>query len=521
MAGARKKTKEPELQGELEALRAALRDAEERVSLMLDAFRSGGQSPVGWWQWRISDGMVEASPDVAEIFGMDPKAGSSGIPVEDYLNALDPNDRERVSRRLQESLVPGGKFAEEFRLLRPHDAVVWIAAYARCHVDGNGQPVRLRGITLDITQQKGTELRKSALLTLGDRLRETDDIEGIALAAAEVMAGVLGASRAGFGVVDEARETVMLQPDWRSPGVASLQGLHRFRDYGSFIDDLKRGDIVVIGDVTTDSRTRDHAEALLNIGIRVLVNVPIREHGRFDLVLFVHHDRPHAWTEWELTFVRTVADRTQAAIARARAEERRTVLLRELGHRLKNNLAMTQSIVQLTLRNAPDVETALTTLGDRLATLGRAHDLLISSPANVADLRSVFANALVGLEGRDGRINVAGPNLELDSPASLALAMVLHELVTNAVKYGALSVPDGVVDVHWRVDEVEAAPTLHLTWRERNGPPVEPPKRVSLGTRLIRQTVRTDLGGEVDLDYSREGLTCTITAPLARNSPGA
>lgn len=501
--------KSRELINELHALRAALQDAEERLSLTTDAC-----SAIGSWDWHISEGKVRVSPKLAEICGIDPETGAQGAPLEAYLDAIHPDDRERVEIRLRESMAPDGVFTEEFRLLHPDGSVIWLSAHGRCHMDESGQPVRHHGIAIDIAEQKASDGRKSALLELGERLRERETIEGIALASAEIMAGVLGATRAGFGIVDEARETVMLQPDWRTPGVPSLAGLHRFRDYGSFIDDLKRGDLVLIGDVTKDSRTRDHADKLLNIGIRVLVNVPILERGRFVLVLFVHYDSPHRWTEQEIRFVRTVADRTQVAIGRLRAEQQRNILHRELGHRIKNNLTMVQSIVQLTLRNVPDLETARTTLSERLAALGRSHELLVSNPIAAGDMHAVIANALAGFDDDGARVRIHGPALELDPTATLYLAMMLHELATNATKYGALSMPDGLVDLHWRIVDTDRQETLQLTWQERNGPAIEPPVRQGLGTRLIQQSIAAGMSGKVRLDFPADGAVCSLTAPL-------
>jgi len=102
----------------------------------------------------------------------------------------------------------------------------------------------------------------------------------------------LRATRAGYGSVDARAGTVTIEPDWRCPGVASVSGLHRFRDFGSYLEDLKRGDTVVLSDVATDPRTRDQADAFVALGIRSPVNVPLVEQGAMVAVLLIHDQKP-------------------------------------------------------------------------------------------------------------------------------------------------------------------------------------------------------------------------------------
>ena len=143
---------------------------------------------------------------------------------------------------------------------------------------------------------------------------------------------MIGASRAGFGTVDAARETVLMHPNWCAEGVAPVMGMHRFRDYGSFIEDLKAGQTVIIGDVAKDARTGASAKALKAIGISALVNVPIREHGVLELVVFAHFPEARELSSEDLDFIRQVGDRTQASISRANARRQQDVLNLSLIH---------------------------------------------------------------------------------------------------------------------------------------------------------------------------------------------
>lgn len=448
------------------AARIELEATEERLALLGEV-----AGAIGWWDWYLPEDCFRADARWAEAFGIDAATARQGIPLAGYMAAVHPEDRERVEKRFCASARTGGAFAEEFRVPQPDGTVLWLHAHGRAESGSGGRPARHFGVAIDITARKATERRKSALLELGDRLREIGSVEDIARAAAEVMANTLHATRAGFGTVEQTRETVTMQPDWHTSGTRTLAGLYHFREYGSHIDDLKRGEIVAIGDVTADARTRAQAQAFGDLGIRAFVDVPIIEHGRFVLVVFVHHDEPHAWSDAELNFVRSVADRTQAALGRLRAEEQQELLHRELGHRLKNNLAMAQSIVSQTLLAAPDLATGRCVLTKRLAAFGRAHRLLTTVPETGADMLAVVESALEGIDGERGRIRVDGLAFGLNAKAALSLSLMLHELATNAVKYGALSVTHGHVYLRWTRGDAEGEPVLRVTWREEGGPP--------------------------------------------------
>lgn len=496
---------------DLRAAQNDLRASEERLALLEET-----AGAIGWWDWHPEKDEFRSDARWAEAFGIDAATAAKGLPLARSLRAVHPEDRERAQEAFRSSARTGAAFTEEFRVPQPDGSVLWLSAHGRSDRRPSGRPGRHFGVAIDITGRKATESRKSALLELGDRLRDLHTVEKIAYDAAEVMAKTLKATRAGFGTVDWDHETVSIQPNWRTAGTEAVEGLYRFRDYGSFIDDLKRGDLVVIGDVAADPRTRDYAPSLLALGIRVLVNVPIIEQGRLVLVVFVHHDKPHTWIEAELNFVRTVADRTQAAIARLRAEEQQRLLHAELEHRLKNNLAMVHSIVNQTLGAAADLPAGRRTLEKRLAAFARAHRLLTDGLDGETDILAVVESALEALDGERGRAHVAGPALPVNSRASLALALMLHELATNAVKYGALSNAGGRVQVDWRVEDAEGKPSLRLTWRETGGPPVAPPQRQGFGSLLIQAGTASGTGGEVRLEYRPDGLWCELTAPLSR-----
>ena len=254
----------------------------------------------------------------------------------------------------------------------------------RANRDG-GQ--RFACLFLDVTARKSAERRQAALIELGDRLRDIKDEVEIASVAAEVAGVTLHLDRAGYGSVDQDSETILVDRDWFRPGLDSVGGLHHFRDYGSFIEAHLRGETVVIDDVTTDPRTSAGGIAFTRIGAKTVVNIPLMEQGRFVGLFFMLAGSPRAWTVEEVGFLRNLADRTRAAIARVEAEERQDLLNHELSHRMKNLLAMVQAIAVQTTRGATDVETVRENLRQRLIALGKAHDLLLGGAVDRAGFR--------------------------------------------------------------------------------------------------------------------------------------
>ncbi|OLP55426.1 hypothetical protein BJF92_23050 [Rhizobium rhizosphaerae] len=203
-------------------------------------------------------------------------------------------------------------------------------------------------------------------------------------------------------------------------------------------------------------------------------------------------------------------------VTEKRAEEaHRELLARELGHRLKNQLAMVQAIVSQTLRSASDIPTARRTLGDRLAVLGAAHDMIIRGDARSSTIADIVAQMAEVHDDRAApRIRAEGPALTMGARPTLSLSLILHELATNASKYGALSTPSGRVELRWAV----STPTpdrVTIHWTEHEGPPVSAPASEGTGSKLIKAGLAGARDCRVEIRYEPAGLICTISADLA------
>jgi two-component system CheB/CheR fusion protein len=196
---------------------------------------------------------------------------------------------------------------------------------------------------------------------------------------------------------------------------------------------------------------------------------------------------------------------------RKRAEEHRDLLLRELDHRVKNTLAGVQSMAKQTMSSATAPEVFYEAFDARLMALARAHSVLAREGWQGAALRTLVLIALEPYKSDTRqRWTLQGEDISLPSQSALALARGLHELATNAAKYGALSVPTGHVDVTWRM---ESEFGLHLVWAETGGPPVKMPQRRGFGSRLIEHGLAYELNCKVELEFDPAGLRCAIDVP--------
>ncbi|TCP95876.1 PAS domain S-box-containing protein [Sphingomonas sp. PP-F2F-A104-K0414] len=206
---------------------------------------------------------------------------------------------------------------------------------------------------------------------------------------------------------------------------------------------------------------------------------------------------------------------TQDVTARRRAEEHRTLLANELSHRVKNTLASLQAIVSQTMRRATSVQEAGTTLEARIHAMSAANDLLISGRFESTSMRALVERTLTPFGVEDGqRFKLSGEDLQLPPRLVVAFALALHELATNAAKYGALSTADGVIDLSWKVMDGWQPHDLHLTWVESGGPPVAPPTRTSFGTQLIQRVLAHETGGTAKISYLPGGVVFEAVAPL-------
>jgi PAS domain S-box-containing protein len=192
------------------------------------------------------------------------------------------------------------------------------------------------------------------------------------------------------------------------------------------------------------------------------------------------------------------------------AEAQQKLLADELEHRIKNTMSMVAAIASQTFRTAATKEEARANFDARIFALDRAHSVLTASSWTGASMKTIVDGALAPHRTGEGRITVRGPEVQLTPKQALALVLSVHELATNATKYGALSNPTGTVSVSWNCAASENGNELSFEWKEANGPAVAPPSRRGFGSRLIEATLAAEFGGTSKISYPPEGVVCTF-----------
>jgi two-component sensor histidine kinase len=195
-------------------------------------------------------------------------------------------------------------------------------------------------------------------------------------------------------------------------------------------------------------------------------------------------------------------------------EAHRELLLDELNHRVKNTLAVVQSIANQTFKQGGDVQSLREAFDGRLTALASAHAILTRTQWEYLPLRGIALEAIRACGIAEWRARIEGPDITLTPKPAIAFALAFHELCTNAVKYGAISKDEGRIDLSWRIATGAPDGALEVQWRESGGPRVTEPQRRGFGSAMIERVLAQETNGEVDMSFAPEGLVCTIRAPL-------
>jgi PAS domain S-box-containing protein len=360
------------------------------------------------------------------------------------------------------------------------------------------------------------ERRRAVLLELARELREEAHPKALADRACEVFAHTLGASRIGYAEIDPDGVGVKVVSEWAVEGFDSLEGSVQTLDaFGSeMAADLRGGRAVVIPDIAEDPRTAtaEVIEAYDAFNIRALLTSPPLKGRRVAAYIYACQDTVRAWTPDEAAFALDVAELVWNASERARseaalkqAEETERLLIREVDHRAKNVLVVVQSLAQLT--PFEDKHQYVAALSGRIGSLARSHSLLSTSRWTGVRLDALLRQELEPYgAGSDDRVLLDGPPVLIQADAAQSLGLVLHELATNASKYGALVDVTGALAVTWAWDE---SGQLVLTWRETSAHTVTPPTRQGFGSTLIARATK-QLGAWITQDWKPEGMACRL-----------
>jgi two-component sensor histidine kinase len=279
---------------------------------------------------------------------------------------------------------------------------------------------------------------------------------------------------------------------------------------------------VVIPDIYLDDRIPH--DAYRPTFVKSLVMTPVRLEDPV-AAIGAYWAKEHVPSPEIIKKLQVIARATASALESGRlhdslvdARHHGTFLLQELDHRVKNTLAIVQSISRQTLRASPSPEAFAEVFENRILALSQAHELLTRRAWGRAEFHEILTKALAPFSPELAeRFDIIGPALTFSAETSVSVHMTLHELAVNAAKYGALSTAEGRVVIRWSVDEAATPPMLALTWREVGGPAVDhAPERRGFGVQMIERGMARDLGGKATLDFPPEGVVYTLRAPLSQ-----
>lgn len=460
----------------------ALEESREKLDLALSA-----SGMVGVWDWNIVDNVVTADDRFAALYAVTPGAAAVGLPIETFLAGIHPDDRQRVISEIGDSLKQPGPVRFEYRLSPRNGAPErWVVASGRVIADENGRAVRLPGIVVDVTDERriAEQLAESEMRfrTLADTMPQM----------------VWSTLPDGYHDYYNAR---WYEFTGVPPGSTDGEGWN-----GMFHpDDQDRAWTVWRHSLTTGD--------------------PYRIEYRLK-----HHSGAYRWVLGQALPMRDGAGRitrwfgTCTDIHEQRlAQEEREVIAQELSHRIKNIFAVIGGIISLNARTHPEAKDFADGLRGRILALGRAHDFVrphsreSAARSNPSSLQALIRDLLQPYrDGEFERVHFHGVDATIDDGTATPLALLFHELATNAAKYGALSHGDGRVEIS---SEIVGDDYL-LHWREIGGPAPRP-GAVGFGSRLISLSVEGQLRGRLERRYGEAGLEVDIGIPLQSLSRSA
>jgi PAS domain S-box-containing protein len=450
----------------------ALRDSEAGLRIALEAGR------MGTYRFDVRTGVEKWSDGEYDILGI---ARSEEPPTrEQFLSLVHPDDLHLVEFTLDDQRPEGTSLDSEFRIIRPDGEVRWISAHARAIFGPDGRPAELIGVNQDVTEQRRAQ---EALRSSEERLRE------------------FGEASSDMLWIRSAED---LQLEYLSPAFERIYGISR--------QDVLRGDnfrswldLVVPED---RERTLAHIEKVRG-GERTVFEHRVRRPVDGQIRWLRNTDFPISGEEGRINRIGGIGQDVTELKA---AQEHQKLLLAELQHRVRNTLAVIRSIARRTAATSATPEDYAMHLEGRIDAFARVQAAATRDPAAGVDLATIVAEELLYAAAREGdRFRIDGPGLKLRSKAAETIGLAVHELATNAVKYGALAARHGRLDVRWTLEGA----TLRLVWREAGlDALLQPPTRRGFGMEILEKTLAYEFKGRTTITFAPEGLSCEIELPL-------
>lgn len=425
---------------------------------------------IGAFVHDIEDGSLWWSPTAYRLLGFE--ADRDVVTIGRFRDRIPAEDLARENARYAEQVAQRAPvMSTSFRYRLPSGEERWMANHLGLEYAPDGRPLRCFGIVVDVTER-----------VLADQQRQASEARLTQLA--DAMPHLVWIFE-GDGEVSyyNARLAMYWREEASSDGWEWQPRLHP--------DDIEP---------TLEAWTAAHgAGAFYSHEHRMrMADGSYRWH--------LSRAQPVPESDGRLRWYGTTTDIHELKLA----EERQRLLVAELDHRVKNSLALVQAMAHQTFKGADVPAEPRRAFSDRLSAMAAAHDTLTRTRWDGALLAEIVRESVGGAGAAAARILAEGPEVKLNATRTVPVAMALHELCTNAVKYGALSAEAGMVQVSWRVDD---AGVLHLEWLEQGGPQVAPPRRRGFGSLMIERAIAHQLGGQTQLDFHADGVRCRIRLP--------
>lgn len=458
--------------------------------------RALSEAAPGAWDYDIASNELFVSDAARAICGFDQ---SRRVTVQDFTDAVIPEDREKVVDGEARFLTGHGI---RYRIRHPGRGVRWIKARVARHADPD-DALRIIGYTGTIEDVTDEMDAAHALIESEERLRFAVEAGKMAIWEIDLETGVVTITpelNAMFGFPRNYKPSLAELRSRYAPG--ELEKVGRFGASWEVVKELVAGGQLAPRSIGETGKDDDRTQVSAELSIIVPPNTTKHLLYRAQYVYSLQ-GRP------KITgFLVDITDKRDA-------EDQLGVVARELRHRVKNSFTVMQALARQIFNQDIDKHTALQSYIGRLQALSLANDIVLDTEADTANIHAIAERLTAPYrELRGDSIVLSGPEVEIRGAAVTGLSMVLHELCTNALKYGALSRPEGQVLVKW-VENGEGG--ISLEWLEQGGPEIRGPTRDGFGTRLLTRIVRDALSGSIGLQYRPTGLRCLIsTGALSR-----
>ena len=445
-----------------------LQRSEQRLRLAIDA------ANMAIWDWDIASGHIIWNEQYFRFLGYE--TGSIKASYEAWASRVVPEDLVMIEPKLQQAIEQGTRYSAQFRVRSTHDQIRWMEAYGQVTRLEDGRPERFYGVMLDVTERKNFEEAQRQKLVEIEALYDNAPL--------------------GLVLLDKDLRYLRINRTLAQINGAPVDA-HIHKTLREMVPQLAPMVETRIREAMTLARVVEYETVAETTGCPGELKTwkeliyPLKDSdGHVDKVGMIVED----------------------ITARKKAESHTRLLLSEVNHRAKNLLAVVQAVAEASA-NEGDARTFVADFKSRIAGLAASHDLLVRSQWHGVELTELIQSQLRFFDtSENGRILLEGPLVHINASTAQTLGMTVHELATNAVKYGALSSPQGRIRIEWSVDLPTAR--FRLSWTETGGPAPVAPTSVGFGTAVLTADLEHALDADVTLSYPPTGLSYSLSAPL-------